>query len=109
MVPLSNKVLWFYIIIQKKRYDLKPNEKPESYPPPHLSAHYKLYFSYELLLSLSLIQISPSIYKCLASKHQLRQLVIIISSNTDEFIRGVGWEGKNISSFYSGWAGIQHL
>lgn len=32
MVPLSNKVLWFYIIVQKKKYDLKPNEKPESYP-----------------------------------------------------------------------------
>lgn len=44
MVPLSNKVLGFYIIIQKKRYNLKPNEKPESYRP-NLPAYYKVYFS----------------------------------------------------------------
>lgn len=31
MVPLSNKILWLNIIIQKKRCGLKPNEKPESF------------------------------------------------------------------------------
>lgn len=74
--------------------------------PPNLSAHYKLYFSYQLLLSLSLIQISSSIYKRLASKHQLRQLVIIISSNTDEFMQEGGREGSSTSSFYSGGLGF---
>lgn len=73
--------------------------------PPNLSARYKLYFSYQLLLSLSLIQISSSIYKCLASKHQLRQLVIIISFNTDEFIQGEA--GRGTASHHSAVGGLR--
>lgn len=106
MVPLSSKgfmVLHYYL---KEKVRFKVQWKTWNLAPG-LPAHYKLYFSYQLLFSLSLLQISSSICKYLASKYRLRQLVIIFPSNRQVGRYREGLRGEQHLINAPRWAGVQ--